>query len=323
MSTRDSTARGAAVDSKPPPGIVVPPTPDPAPPNTRALARPGMSAIIYDIVPGADTGSDGIECTIIGVYPDHCIGVWDNGRRFQAGAWENVQLLNVAPDPEHVLTDADGDRPLLQEAAKSITLTGEVEVVSDSSPPPGRFHARRPDPSAPPPDPAPHTPDWMLLLDQVAFLRDTISPTRPEDGEVLAALRTATAFSDSIETEDDPPSAATLRAALDTFFSLPADVRRKLLGGWTMERWPERVEDCYGHGTYNPQLVITAGGRWRNGLPIASHDLALEDSTSPVHLHIRFGTTKEQAIAGLIDLLQTVQTNWRQLTEFDPTNLAQ
>lgn len=85
--------------------------------NAKALARPGMRAVIYDLAPGADTGADGIECTIIECTATHCVGTYDDGRRLQVGVWANVLLQDVAPDPEslHNGKAADVQQPVAPE----------------------------------------------------------------------------------------------------------------------------------------------------------------------------------------------------------------
>jgi hypothetical protein len=167
------------------------------------------------------------------------------------------------------------------------------------------------------------SPEWELLVDQVQFLERFFEahPAR-EAEDFMQRVHDITACHRNIEFEDDLPTTAQLREALDLFYGIPEDVRRLILNGWGMDRWPARAEVFHGN-TLQPMLVIAANKRRDNGMASAAHELVVEDDIgSPVRLQIRVGTQRHEVVKALWDLWHVVETQWPILTEIDPEEAA-
>lgn len=168
------------------------------------------------------------------------------------------------------------------------------------------------------------SPEWCYTYRHVGFLRETIIG-RGGGVPALAAVplldatdRRCTAACEA----DDFKAVSTideLNAALDEFYALDEAARRKLLGGWGMERWPAYHELLeLEPPPEQPTLVINASGRQLNGAAHADQYIIRDDSTAPVHLHVRVGTRKHEVIHALWGLWHLVETQWPALTVADP-----
>ena len=159
-----------------------------------------------------------------------------------------------------------------------------------------------------PPDPAPFTEPWWYLFSEVACLRETIDASSPE-GRELHACATHATRADVDLTDDNPPTAAELRAVTATFHALPTDVRRALMRGWGLDRWPTWEKAPREMG-WSSALVIEPGHRFRDGSPIFAHELVRTDTTHPVQVNIRIGTPLDVVRRALRDLHRLIADHW-------------
>jgi hypothetical protein len=163
----------------------------------------------------------------------------------------------------------------------------------------------------------PHSPEWNLLNDEVAFLREAVCcATGPRWREMHDMLSAVTAYRHDLETENDDPDGAVFVAALDKFYALPEAERRQLLRGWQMNRWPapdglDETDDTH------PMLTIDAGRFYANGLAYAEREFVHADMPAPVRLQVLVGTPKEKVIEALWSLWQVVETQWPALSALD------
>jgi hypothetical protein len=170
--------------------------------------------------------------------------------------------------------------------------------------------------------------EWLYYSSQLGFIKEQIlSSVGASELEKHAPTvdRVDSATEQAIDDNDldAAPTVAEIKAALDEFYALPEDLRRKMLHGWGMKRWPDYRDGLVGEPPpQQPHVVVTAGSRQPNGAASAHVDIVREDSTAPVQLHVRVGTRKRDALAALYDLWFLIETQWPVLTAERPLTLG-
>lgn len=163
--------------------------------------------------------------------------------------------------------------------------------------------------------------DWWGLLSHAGFLREATNWDFPGAKELRERLIEATGSDDDWK-YDVLPEAEVIVAAIESFYALPEESRRKMLHGWSMDRWPSNSEiDEMRTPHLVPMLTIEAGCRHANGAAMADHRLFNEDSTAKVFLHVRVGTTQHETLRALWELQHLVETQWPTLID-DPLGAA-
>ena len=150
------------------------------------------------------------------------------------------------------------------------------------------------------------------LWQRMEWLGRMVAANVPADSAVARAFKLVEGTDAQVEDDHWMPDLATLNAAYRAFLALPAEVRRRIMGGWTYGRaYPSPAQvaaawDELGGRAFRYRTLGTQNGR---GYGQTEHELD-GFMPRPVRVMIVEGTTQAQAVADLETALRMVREQW-------------